>query len=100
VAAAILRAAAEELALAALVTARLLALPDPVVSYSGSVFEAGALILVPFAACLARQAPSARVEPPFLPPVGGVLRLALAESRTAETGEALDRWRHELRGTA
>lgn len=92
----ILRLAAEELALAAETAMRVLGLEAGVVSYAGSVFDAGASILSPFAAHIGAAMPKARVESPFLPALGGALRLALRAIGADETPAILDRWRAEL----
>jgi N-acetylglucosamine kinase-like BadF-type ATPase len=96
---AILRDAGEELGLAAASALRVLGLESGVVSYAGSVFDAGAAILVPFAATVARAMPAARVEPPFLPVLGGALRLALRDAGEAENAAVLEAWRAALRRT-
>jgi N-acetylglucosamine kinase-like BadF-type ATPase len=92
----ILRCAAEELATAAETAMRVLGLEAGVVSYAGSVFGAGAAILAPFAAHIAAVAPRARVEPPFLPAIGGALRLARLELGEKEDAAVLETWRAQL----
>jgi hypothetical protein len=47
------------------------------VSYSGSVFEAGAFVSDPFREAIYDAAPLAKVEHPILPPIGGAYRLGL-----------------------
>jgi glucosamine kinase len=96
----ILRHAAEELACAAATAMRALALEEGVVSYAGAVFAAGAAILEPFAGYIRQAAPRARVEPPFLPALGGALRLALRDTGDAERLDVLERWRENVGGAA
>lgn len=79
VALAILRRAGRALGIAALAALRnvgLLASPTSV-SYSGSVFEAGAFVSDPFREAIHDAAPLAKVEHPILPPIGGAYRLGL-----------------------
>jgi N-acetylglucosamine kinase-like BadF-type ATPase len=76
---AILRRAGRSLGIAAAAALRnvgLLSTPTSV-SYSGSVFEAGAFISEPFRETIHDAAPLAKVEPPILPPIGGAFRLGL-----------------------
>ena len=96
VAAGILTAAAEELALAVVATARHLDMDEPAVSYAVAVFDAGAAILAPFSARLHRDLAGARVVPPLLPPIGGALRLALEAAGHRESDDVLERWRSSL----
>jgi len=95
-ASAILRSAAAELALGTVTAARALALQRPRVSWTGSVFEAGELVLEPFAAAVRAALPEAQLAPPFLPPLGGALRLALAACDEGEAEPLLDSWREAL----
>lgn len=97
VATALLGAAAAELVAAVAAAARHLEMPAPRVSYAGSVFDAGAPVLGPFAALLARELPGARLEAPLLPPLGGALRLAHeVGGGGAAPAAALARWRAAL----
>jgi len=77
----VMAAAAEELALAVVTVARRLDMtgPDLMVSYTGSVFKAGDVILEPFTAYITREYPDARIVPPRLPTVGGGVRVACDE---------------------
>lgn len=75
----ILRRAGRALGVAAVAALRnvgLLSTPTSV-SYSGSVFEAGAFLSDPFREVVRDAAPLATVEPPILPPIGGAYRLGL-----------------------
>lgn len=100
VASAILRLAGGELALAVITAARALGLRQPRVSWTGSVFDAGDLVLEPFVRDIRAALPQADVAPPFLPPLGGALRLALAACGEAESERLLEAWREPLRGAA
>lgn len=79
VAAAILRDAADELALAAATALRTLDLlgAPAAVSFAGAVFDAGASIRDPFETALRNRAPLSGVQPPRLPPLGGAFCLGL-----------------------
>jgi N-acetylglucosamine kinase-like BadF-type ATPase len=46
------------------------------VSWSGSVFLAGDVIIAPFSEAILRQYPAAHVKPPIMPAVGGGVRIA------------------------
>lgn len=81
----IFRRAGEELAKQAAAAARRLRLKHPAVSYQGSMFRCGRLILDPFAKGLHHLLPSATIAPPLLPPLGGAYLLALAELRVKVT---------------
>ncbi|GAB4336617.1 MAG: N-acetylglucosamine kinase [Candidatus Abyssubacteria bacterium] len=73
----ILRRAGEELALAVLVAIRELGMDDMplTVSYMGSVFDSGELIVRPFAEAVLMERPLARVLPPKFPAVIGAFIL-------------------------
>jgi len=81
VARSVMARAAEELALAVVTVARRLEMtePDLVVSYTGSVFKAGGVLLEPFGAYIRREYPDALVVPPQLPTVGGGVKVACEE---------------------
>lgn len=75
----ILRMAAQELAncaLAAMYRLNLINISGSV-SYSGSVFEAGEPLIVPFRRAIADSSPRTAFEHPLLPPIGGAFRLGL-----------------------
>jgi N-acetylglucosamine kinase-like BadF-type ATPase len=87
----ILVSAAEELALAVSVAIRELGmeqLPAPV-SYVGSVFDSGALIIDAFAAALRKAYPLAVVAPPEFPAVIGAFLLGAKEVGLAVTADLL-----------
>jgi N-acetylglucosamine kinase-like BadF-type ATPase len=73
--------AAEELALAVVTVARRLKMkePDLTVSYTGSVFKAGAAILEPFGEYIKREYSDAQIVSPRLPTVGGGVKIAAGE---------------------
>lgn len=75
----ILQAAGKDLAISvATVLRELNLLETPTsVSYSGSVFESGRTIVEAFARGVQEATPSARIEAPLLPPIGGAFRLGL-----------------------
>lgn len=75
----ILRYAAKELAIGALTALRHLSLLNTAasVSFSGSVFEAGRLIIDPFRRAIHDASPHSSIEAPLLPPIGGAFRLGL-----------------------
>jgi N-acetylglucosamine kinase-like BadF-type ATPase len=70
--------AGRELALAVVTVARNLALPpeDMAVSWSGSVFLAGDVIIGPFSEAVRQAFPEADIRPPLMPAVGGGVRIA------------------------
>lgn len=94
----ILRRAGEELGWAAAAALRTLGLLEvPVaVSFAGAVFEAGDMVRQPFAATIAAANARARVERPLLPPVGGAVRLAMAELGLRVEAAQVERLRAEL----
>ena len=98
VAATILRHAGEELGLMAVTALRALDLQSqPVsVSFAGSVFEAGKWVYEPFAAAIHAEAPTARIEPPLLSPLGGAFRLAIAMLGVPEDNGVIERLQSEL----
>jgi N-acetylglucosamine kinase len=98
IAVSILRRAGEDLALAAVTALRGLGLEAAPVSYAGSLFDAGAPLLKPFAVAVTRAAPNARVEAPLLPPLGGSLRLAAGAAGAEAGAEVLRLWSRALEG--
>jgi len=78
VARSIVEGAGRELALGVATVAGKLGLADTAmeVSWSGSVFSAGDVIIVPFAEAVRKRCPTARVKPPVMPAVGGGVRIA------------------------
>jgi N-acetylglucosamine kinase len=70
--------AAEELALGVVTVAEHLKIPpeDMNVSYVGSVFNAGDVIIGPFSEYIAARYPGAEITPPALPTVGGGVRIS------------------------
>ncbi len=78
VARSVMEGAGRELALGVITVARNLALaPDRMeVSWSGSVFLAGEVIVGPFSEAVLKQYPTAIITPPLMPAVGGGVRIA------------------------
>jgi N-acetylglucosamine kinase-like BadF-type ATPase len=78
VARSVMEGAGRELALGVVTVAKNLALaPDRMeVSWSGSVFLAGDVIVGPFSAAVLKQYPTAAISPPLMPAVGGGVRIA------------------------
>jgi N-acetylglucosamine kinase-like BadF-type ATPase len=74
----VMEAAGRELALAVITVARNLALPpdDIEVSWSGSVFLAGGIIIEPFSRAVREIYSAADIRPPLMPAVGGGVRIA------------------------
>jgi len=74
----VMKEAAEELALGVVTVAKKLSIPknDLLVSYTGSVFNAGEVILGPFSKYILKQYPKAEIIEPALPTVGGGIRVA------------------------
>jgi len=70
--------AGRELALGVITVARNLGIaPDKMeVSWSGSVFQAGDVIIGSFSEAVLKQYPAARIKPPLMPAVGGGVRIA------------------------
>lgn len=66
------------------------------VSYQGSMFSVGALLLDPLCASLMRHAPFARVEHPVLPPLGGAFLVALRAIRRRANAAALGTFSENL----
>jgi N-acetylglucosamine kinase-like BadF-type ATPase len=77
VAGAVMREAGEGLAEQAAAAIRKLRMARAQVSYQGSVFRAGGIILSPLRKALKARCPDARLVPPLLPPLGGAWLLAL-----------------------
>lgn len=69
--------AGEALAAQAAAVVRRLGIPQGIVSYQGSMFLTGKLLLNPLKAALRRYAPQARLVAPALPPIGGAYLLGL-----------------------
>ena len=94
----ILRLAGEELGIAAGAALHNLELLDSpvVVSFAGSVFAAGDLVMDSFRGILAAANSRARIEPPLLPPVGGAYRLGMADLGESVGDDLLERVREEL----
>ncbi len=74
----VMESAGRELALAVTTVARNLSLApeDMQVSWSGSVFLAGDVIIGPFSAAVREIYPAADIRPPLMPAVGGAVRIA------------------------
>lgn len=69
--------AGEALAAQAVAAIRRLGIPQGIVSYQGSMFLTGKLLLNPLKAALRRYVPQAKLVHPALPPIGGAYLLAL-----------------------
>jgi len=78
VAQSIMKTAGRELALGVVTVAKKLGhRPEGMeVSWSGSVFLAGDVIITPFSEAVREQYPAAQVKPPIMPAVGGGVRIA------------------------
>jgi len=78
VARSVMDGAGRELALGVITVARNLGIaPDKMeVSWSGSVFQAGDVIIGSFSEAVLKQYPAARIKPPLMPAVGGGVRIA------------------------
>jgi N-acetylglucosamine kinase-like BadF-type ATPase len=85
----ILQEAGQGLAAQAAAAARRLRLVRARVSYQGSVFRAGRIILNPLRKTLKKLRPDARLVPPVLPPLGGAWLLALEAAGITPTREAI-----------
>jgi N-acetylglucosamine kinase-like BadF-type ATPase len=87
----ILRIAAEELALAVTVALRELGLEDRrvLVSYIGSVFDSGELVIRPFAEAVTMEYPQATVLPPKFPAVIGAFIRGAKEAGWSVTPQLL-----------
>lgn len=68
------------------------------VSYQGSMFSVGDLLLGPLCASLMRNAPLARVEVPVLPPLGGAYLVALRAVRRRADAAVLQALSENLNG--
>lgn len=99
VARSILQHAGNELARLAAAAIRQLHLGAPRVSYQGSVFCAGSLILIPMKRALSSLVPGAKLVAPVLPPLGGAWRLALQMLGLTPTSAAIARFAKAGRGT-
>lgn len=71
--------AGKELATQAAAAIRRLNLQRPTVSYQGSTFRSGRLLLDPLERNLKHHVPDVSLAPPLLPPLGGAFLLALRE---------------------
>jgi N-acetylglucosamine kinase-like BadF-type ATPase len=94
----ILRAAAEELALGVTVAIRELGLDGlriPV-SYVGSVFDSGELVIRPFAEAVTMKCPQATVLPPKFPAVIGAFILGAGEVGWSVSAQTLMNVKHSL----
>ncbi|MBN1574615.1 MAG: hypothetical protein JW984_15565 [Deltaproteobacteria bacterium] len=94
----VMKGAAEELALGVVTVAKKLSISkdDLVVSYAGSVFNAGKIILEPFSNYILKDYPEAKVIEPFLPTVGGGIRVAFTRLGI-DFASAADRIKEELK---
>ncbi|HZT68880.1 MAG TPA: BadF/BadG/BcrA/BcrD ATPase family protein [Terriglobia bacterium] len=89
VARAVIREAGEALGVQAAVVTKRLRLICPQVSYQGSVFQAGKIILNPVRKTLKKLCPDARLVPPILPPLGGAWLHALGIVGLTPTQESI-----------
>ncbi len=93
VARSILRRGGEALAAQAAAAIRRLRLRAPRVSYQGSVFRAGTVILTPLRRALQGFAPGATLAPPLLPPLGGAWLVGLEMLHVRPTRAAIAAFR-------
>jgi hypothetical protein len=70
--------------------------PELMVSYTGGVFKAGAVLLEPFGAYIRKEYPDAKIVSPRLPTVGGGVRIA-ADELGLDFAKMLPRLEEELR---
>ena len=94
----IFRRAGQELAVQAARAIRLLGIKQPSVSYQGSMFRAGQILLGSLRTSLKRLAPQALLVEPALPPIGGAFRLALGALGQAATPRAIAAFRRSCNG--
>ncbi len=94
----VIKVAAEELALGVVTVAQKLSIQDNdlTVSYTGSVFNAGDVILEPFSQYIKNQCPKAEIIKPALPTVGGGVRVAF-EKLGIDFGPATDNLKKGLK---
>lgn len=85
----IFRAGAEALAMQAAQAVARLKLQPARVSYQGSMFNTGPLLLNPLRTKLRRLSPEAKLMPPAFSPVAGAFLLALRTKRVSSTESAL-----------
>jgi N-acetylglucosamine kinase-like BadF-type ATPase len=83
----------EALASQAAQAAARLKLRQPKISYQGSMFNTGPLLLKPLRSRLHRVAPQARLMAPAFPPIAGAFLLALQTTRADHFESALEKFR-------
>ncbi len=91
----IFRAGAEALALQAVEAAKRLKLRRAKISYQGSMFKTGLLLLNPLRASLRRLAPQARLFAPAFTPIAGAFLLALEMLRAGDIAAAIEKFQRE-----
>ncbi len=91
----IFRAGAEALALQAVQTAKRLKLRAPKISYQGSMFNTGLLLLNPLRLTLRRLAPRATLAAPAFTPIAGAFLLALKMLRAGDIEVAIEKFQRE-----
>ncbi len=92
----IFRRAGQALATQAARAAKRLGMKQARVSYQGSVFRAGRILLDPLRKSLERLAPRATLVEPALPPIGGAFLLALRCLKVEASSEALAAFRRHF----